>query len=71
MASDESAPAAKRLCTLSREQLIQRCNLEGITVRSNVRIETLLNTANAHGLLALAPEPQVQCAANELHSIEQ
>ena len=70
MASNESAPAAKRLCTISREQLIKRCSLEGISVRSNLRIETLLNTANAHGLLALAPEPQVQCpAANQLHAI--
>jgi hypothetical protein len=63
MASCKSGPGAERPC-ISREQLIKRCKLEGISFRSNVRMVTLLNTANAHGLLALAPEPQV----SDMHS---
>jgi hypothetical protein len=59
MASYDLVPAAKRPCPVSREQLVDRLNLEGVSVRNNVRLATLLDTANAHGLLALAPEPQV------------
>jgi hypothetical protein len=59
MPSCDLAPAAKRPCPVSREQLVDRLNLEGVSVRNNVRLATLLDTANAHGLLALAPEPQV------------
>jgi hypothetical protein len=57
--TSQLAPAAERLCVITKAQLIKRCKLEGIRFRSNVRIATLLDTANAHGLLALAPEPQV------------
>lgn len=60
MAVHGSASIAKRPCpTVSSEQLVKRLKLEGVIVPNNVRLATLLDTANAHGLLTLAPEPQV------------
>ena len=56
---DLAAPVAKRPCPVSREQLVNRSDLEGVSLRNNVRLAKLLETANAHGLLALAPESQV------------
>ncbi len=63
MASYDLAPPAKRPCPVGREQLVKRLNLEGLNVRNNARLATLLETANAHGLLALAPEPQVSAVS--------
>ena len=60
MAVHGSACIAKRPCpTVSSEQLVKRLKLEGVSFPNNVRLATLLDTANAHGLLTLAPEPQV------------
>lgn len=72
--SYDLAPPAKRPCPVGREQLVERLSLEGVSVRNNVRLATLLETANAHGLLALAPEPQVgamyaQCANIRRHHV--
>lgn len=52
-------PIVKRPCPVSSEQLVKRLKLEGVSVPSSARLATLLHTANDHGLLTLAPEPQV------------
>ena len=67
MALQDLAPAAMRPCpVISSDQLVKRLQLAGVSVSNNARLATLLNTANEHGLLTLAPEPQVG-ACHEVH----